>query len=325
MMMFSFACSTQPAFICPGAKVLLAEDMRISQETFKKLVTPWKFEVAFASNGAEAVEMARKESYQMIFLDQMMPEMTGDEAAVRIREFSDVPLIMMTADVSDDMRSEYLKQGFADFVSKPVELSALQRIIETYMPGEYRHVPVSEEACGISLDDCCREAANKRTLETFIHEVEPIAEELPVCADENLELFRIKVHGIKGASRGIGKVQLGKWAEIMEMAAKTENLKFIHEHMENLLKEVREAVREVYEELEAIPAIHEGSHRETIEKAEAFARLKAGFDRYQLGEIEHSIALLEEAVLTAEEQELLLRAKAACEELDYEEGSALFR
>lgn len=325
MRVFSFDCSVQPAFTCPGAKVLLAEDMHISQETFRKLVTPWRFEVAFASNGAEAVEMARKESYQMIFLDQMMPEMTGDEAAVKIREFSDVPIIMMTADISDDMRSEYLKRGFADFVPKPIEFSTLQRIIETYMPGEYRHVPVSEETRGISPDGCCRKVTNKRTLETFIHEVELIAEELPACADENLELFRIKVHGIKGASRGIGKIPLGEQAEIMEMAAKAENLKFIHEHMEDLLKEVRETVREAYEELKAMPDLPKEHEDGTIDKKQMFARLKEGFDNYQLAEVEYCIRLLEEAVLTAEERELLLRVKAACEELDYEEGSALFR
>lgn len=325
MMMFSFDCSAQPAFTCPGAKVLLAEDMRISQETFRNLVTPWRFEVAFASNGAEAVEMARKESYQMIFLDQMMPEMMGDDAAVKIREFSDVPLIMMTADISDDMRSEYLKRGFADFVPKPIEISTLQHIIETYMPGEYRHVPVSEETWDISLDDCYREVTSKRTLETFIHEVEPLAEKLPAYLEKNLELFRIKVHGIKGASRGIGKIPLGEQAEIMEMAAKAENLKFIHEHMEDFREKIYETLREAQEELKAMPDLpkeHEGG---TLDKEQMFARLKEGFDNYQLAEVEHCIRLLEEAVLTTEELDLLERAKAACEELDYEEGSALFR
>lgn len=314
-----------PAFTYPRAKVLLADDMRINQEIFRELVIPWKFEVAFASTGREAVEMAEKESYQMIFLDQMMPEMMGDDAAVKIREFSDVPLIMMTANISDDLRDEYLKRGFADFVPKPIEISALQRIIELHMPQEYRYDSTFEEASDAFADERSRKFANRRTLETFIHEVEPLAEKLPTYLEKNLELFRIKVHGIKGASHGIGKVSLADWAEIMEMAAKTKNLKFIRAHMDDFHEKIHETLNEAHEELKAMPDMPETQENGLIDKEQLFIRLKTGFDNYQLAEIENCIRMLEEAVLTAEEQDLFMRAKAACEELDYEEGSALFQ
>lgn len=317
--------SVKPAFTYPKAKVLLAEDMRINQEIFRELVVPWKFEVAFASTGREAVEMAQKENYQMIFLDQMMPEMMGDDAAVKIREFSDAPLVMMTANVSDEMRHTYRKQGFVDFIPKPIEISSLQRTIELHMPKEYRNDPSFAEARGTFADERSREMANKRTLETFIREVEPLAEKLPAYLEKNMQLFRIKVHGIKGVSHGIGKVTLGEWAEIMEMAAKTNNLKFIREHIEDFCEKIRETLKEAREELKAMPAIPEEHYDGTVDKKEVFSQLKTGFDNYQLAEIERCIKLLEEAVLTAEELDLLERAKTACEEMDYEEGSALFR
>lgn len=321
----SFHHNVKPAFTYPRAKVLLADDMRINQEIFRELVIPWEFEVAFASTGREAVEMARKETYQMIFLDQMMPEMMGDDAAAEIREFSDAPLIMMTANISDDMRHTYRKQGFVDFIPKPIEILALQQTIELHMPKEYRHDPSFEEARGIFPEERSKEVANKRTLETFIQEVEPLAEKLPVYWEKNPEFFRIKVHGIKGVSRGIGNVSLGEWAEIMEMAAKTENLKFIREHMEEFHEKILDALKEAREELKTMPVMPEEYDRGMIDKEETFAQLRAGFDHYQLAEIERCIDILEHSVLTTEERDLLERAKAACDELDYEEGSALFQ
>lgn len=319
-----------PAFTYPRAKVLLADDMRINQEIFRELVIPWKFEVAFASTGREAVEMARKENYEMVFLDQMMPEMLGVDAAVEIREFSDVPLILMTANISDDMQEECLKHGLADFMPKPIEISALQRIIEQHMPQEYRHDPMFEEARGAFADERSRKLANRRTLETFICELEPLAEKLPAYLEKDMELFRVKVHGIKGASYGIGKVSLGESAEIMEMAAKTKNLKFIREHMDDFHEKIHEALNEAREELKTMPAmseVHENEAHESekVDKEQLFARLKTGFDNYQFAEIEGSLRLLEDAVLTAAEQDLLMRAKAACDEMDYEDGSALFQ
>ncbi len=318
----AFHHSVRPGFIYPKAKVLLAEDMRINQEIFRELVMPWRFEVACAQDGKTAVEMAGNGDYQMIFLDQMMPEMMGDEAALEIRKFSDVPLIMMTANLSDGLRNEYLQKGFTDFLQKPLEIQTLQRVIEQHMPHTYRDDPSLAEAAGSFPDG--RGRANRRTLEAFVYEVEPLAEKLSDYAKEDMELFRIKVHGIKGASRQIGKVFLSERAEIMEMAAKTRNIRYIEEHMPDFKKELEEAVTEAREELARIPTVQEAERADPVDKEVLFARLKAGFEHYELDEIEECIAALERAALTSGELELLEKAKTACDELDYEAGSALF-
>ncbi|MCI5872991.1 MAG: response regulator [Clostridiales bacterium] len=320
----AFHHNVRPAFTYPKAKVLLADDMRINQEIFRELVQPWKFEVVVAEDGKKAVEMAKTEEYQLIFLDQMMPEMMGDEAAFEIRKFSNTPLIMMTANLSDELRNEYLQKGFMDFLPKPIEILALQKIIEQHMPHAYRYDPSFEEGAGGFLDSRSRGKANRRTLETFIYEVEPLAEKLSHYAKDDLELFRIKVHGIKGASRQIGKVSLSERAEIMEMAAKTQNISFIEEHMADLQKELEEAISQAREDIANIPTVYESSQAGETDKEELFARLKTGFDNYELGEIEECIAALEHASLTTEELELLEQAKNACNEMDYEAGSALF-
>lgn len=320
----AFRYSVRPVFTYPKAKVLLAEDMRINQEIFRELVMPWKFEVAFAEDGKAAVEMAKKEDYQMIFLDQMMPEMMGDEAAVEIRKFSDVPLIMMTANLSDGLRNEYLQKGFTDFLQKPIEIVTLQRIIEQHMPHVYRHALSYEDAVRSFRDGRSRDAANRRTLETFVYEVEPLAEKLSDYAAEDLKLFRIKVHGIKGASRQIGRNSLGEAAEIMEMAAKTQNMRFIEAHLPDFRKELAEAVEDVKLELAQRPLETEPAKQESRGTKELWKQLKEGFDTYRIEQIEDSIRLLDKERLSAGEAELLEKAKEACEDLDYEKGSGLF-
>ena len=80
----------QPTWIYPGAHVLLADDMRINQEIFQELAAPWRFTLDVVRNGKEAVEAAARKEYQLIFLDQRMPEKNGDEAAKEIRKFCDI-------------------------------------------------------------------------------------------------------------------------------------------------------------------------------------------------------------------------------------------
>lgn len=316
-----FAGNIRPDFIYPKARVLLADDIEISQEIFRELALPWKFEIDFVKNGKEAVDAVHKRGYQMIFLDQMMPEMTGDEAAEEIRRYCDTPLILMTSNVSENVAGECLKHGYTDFLAKPIDMMLLQKVVEQHMPKSYRQDPCWEEGERVAAGEV---QAYRRTLQTFVREVEPLAGELEEYAGLDPELFRVKAHGIKGASRQIGRISVGETAEIMEMAAKTGNMAFIQSHLADFLRELSEAVEDVRLELAQIPEVEEPVRQEIYETKELWEHLKQGFDTYNIKQIEESIRLLEEAVLSEDEIRLLEQAKEACEDLDYERGSALF-
>lgn len=316
----AFEGNVRPDFVYPKARVLLADDMRINQEIFRELTMPWKFDLDFAADGKEAVEAVKRQSYQLIFLDQMMPEVMGDEAAELIRAHCSTPLIMMTAGTVEGPERECLLQTFADILPKPIEAVMLKNVIEQYMPGEYRKRP-EPGTYGRQTAGTIR--AQRRTLETFVREVGPLAGRLEEYAEQDLALFKVKVHGIKGASRQIGRNSLGETAEIMEMAAKTENLAFIQSHMADFLSALSEAVEDVRLELEQLPLEEEPAKQEIYGTKELWEQLKEGFDTYQR-QIEESIRLLDTAVLSVGETELLKQAKEACEDLDYERGSGLF-
>ena len=320
----------KPNWVFPGARVLLVDDMEVNRLIFKKLVTPWKLTVDLAASGEEAIQAARLHEYQMIILDQMMPQKSGIETADEISKFCDVPLVLMTADISDATRAEALLHGFIEFLPKPVQLENLRTLLEGCLPVEYREMPPTDAAADLQGKDREEALAYVRTLETYCREVQELISRLDEYERTNLDMFRVKVHGIKGISRQIGQDDMGEQAEIMEMAAKTENHVFIRRNLPKFLTQlqsVHDAVEQEYQELERQYADKnkEKTERESISpdaRIQLWKNLKEAFDGYNLNKIEQFIKKLDETVLTPEESTKLGIAKDACDNLEYEDGSA---
>lgn len=320
----------KPNWVFPGARVLLVDDMEVNRLIFKKLVTPWKLTVDLAASGEEAIQAARLHEYQMIILDQMMPQKSGIETADEISKFCDVPLVLMTADISDATRAEALLHGFIEFLPKPVQLENLRTLLEGCLPVEYRKMPPTDAAADLQGKDREEALAYVRTLETYCREVQELISRLDEYERTNLDMFRVKVHGIKGISRQIGQDDMGEQAEIMEMAAKTENHVFIRRNLPKFLTQlqsVHDAVEQEYQELERQYADKnkEKTERESISpdaRIQLWKNLKEAFDGYDLNKIEQFIKKLDETVLPPEESTKLGIAKDACDNLEYEDGSA---
>ena len=320
----------KPNWVFPGARVLLVDDMEVNRLIFKKLVTPWKLTVDLAASGEEAIQAARLHEYQMIILDQMMPQKSGIETADEISKFYDVPLVLMTADISDATRAEALLHGFIEFLPKPVQLENLRTLLEGCLPVEYREMPPTDAAADLQGKDREEALAYVRTLETYCREVQELISRLDEYERTNLDMFRVKVHGIKGISRQIGQDDMGEQAEIMEMAAKTENHVFIRRNLPKFLTQlqsVHDAVEQEYQELERQYADKnkEKTERESISpdaRIQLWKNLKEAFDGYDLNKIEQFVKKLDETVLTPEESTKLGIAKDACDNLEYEDGSA---
>lgn len=320
----------KPNWVFPGARVLLVDDMEVNRLIFKKLVTPWKLTVDLAASGEEAIQAARLHEYQMIILDQMMPQKSGIETADEISKFCDVPLVLMTADISDATRAEALLHGFIEFLPKPVQLENLRTLLEGCLPVEYREMPPTDAAADLQGKDREEALAYVRTLETYCREVQELISRLDEYERTNLDMFRVKVHGIKGISRQIGQDDMGEQAEIMEMAAKAENHVFIRRNLPKFLTQlqsVHDAVEQEYQELERQYADKnkEKTERESISpdaRIQLWKNLKEAFDGYDLNKIEQFVKKLDETVLTPEESTKLGIAKDACDNLEYEDGSA---
>ena len=122
-----------------GARVLLAEDNAINSEVAVALLNEVGLLVDTAENGREAVDMVRANHYDLILMDIQMPEMDGLEATRVLRtmlNYTEIPILAMTANVFLDDREACLAAGMNDFVSKPVDPKILYSVIAKWIPNQ---------------------------------------------------------------------------------------------------------------------------------------------------------------------------------------------
>ncbi len=127
----------RPLLRAPEARVLIVDDNEMNLEVIASLLEDTKMRITTAESGAECLEILQKESFHMIFLDQMMPGMSGVQTLEEIRKQQlapDTPIIALTADAIVGARDTYLREGFTDYLSKPVMYDALEQILQKYLP-----------------------------------------------------------------------------------------------------------------------------------------------------------------------------------------------
>ncbi len=130
--------SAKEAFHAPDAEILVVDDVEMNLMVAVGLLKRVRVKVDTASGGREALKMTAKKKYDIIFLDSMMPDMTGDETMHEIRRNSSLnlstPIIVLTADAVKGAREEYLRMGYSDYLSKPIEVSKIEGMLQTYLP-----------------------------------------------------------------------------------------------------------------------------------------------------------------------------------------------
>jgi CheY-like chemotaxis protein len=122
------AAEAELARLFQGTEILLAEDNEVNREVARLLLGKAGLVVAAATNGREAVEMARARHYALALMDVQMPEMDGLEATVAIRQlpgWERTPIIAITANAFIEDRQNCLDAGMNDHLAKPVEPEAL--------------------------------------------------------------------------------------------------------------------------------------------------------------------------------------------------------
>jgi len=114
-------------------KILVVDDERLLVKGIKFNLENEGYQVETAFDGASAVALAREQSFDLIILDVMMPEVDGLEACMRIREFSNVPIIMLTARSEDTDKIIGFECGADDYVTKPFNILELKARIRAML------------------------------------------------------------------------------------------------------------------------------------------------------------------------------------------------
>ena len=260
--------SYDAAFIAPDAHILVVDDNAINRKVFRNLLKQTKVLVDEAESGMECLELVKEKHYDIIFLDHMMPEMDGVETLHQMKQLSDypcmdTPVIALTANAIVGAREMYLKEGFDDFLSKPIQPEKLEKMIKGKLPKERlvtegesveedRNGVVDETLPGIegldwnsALKHLPDTELLLETVYDFYSTMNGEADFLEKCYksledDENaVDSYRIKVHAMKSSAALIGIAGLSQKAKELEMAAKDGDLKYLHENTEVFLNDWR--------------------------------------------------------------------------------------
>ena len=269
----------------PDAHVLVIDDNRMNIRVVEGLMKEYGVKVSYALSGREGIEMLQEKNYDLILMDHMMPEMDGIETFHHIRRKSDlyykeIPIIALTANAIAGAREMFMREGFNDFLSKPVESSVLQRTLKRHLP-KNKQLSVSEMPIEV-VKDSSKEEVNesmKETGELVIGDLD-ISKGLMYCGNkENYldilttqrdsgreiqaqieELYEkadwknyvIVVHGIKSSMMSIGAVKLSEMAKALELAGKAEEYAFIQNEHAAMIEEFKR-VMELLDNCKELP------------------------------------------------------------------------
>ena len=114
-------------------KILVVDDERLLVKGIKFNLEHEGYQVEGVYDGSAAVELARSGEYDLIILDVMMPQIDGLEACMRIREFSDVPIIMLTAQGEDTDKLMGFDCGADDYMTKPFNILELKARVKALL------------------------------------------------------------------------------------------------------------------------------------------------------------------------------------------------
>lgn len=266
----------QTMFTAPEARILLVDDNAVNRRVFVQLLKETEVQVEEVSSGEQCLECVEKNSYDLIFLDHMMPGLDGMETLQEMRRMEngsgkEVPVIALTANAVTGAREMYLQAGFADFLAKPVKPEKLEKMLMDMLPPEKVKLPKNvksknaqktqeediPEVDGINGEFarlyCKDKNIWKDTLRQFAITIEQEAQklekeyeqlcQLPEEAEESTEAFHaycVQVHSMKGAAAMAGAVPLSGVAQMLEFAAKGKDGKRVRDITPHFIEEWRE-------------------------------------------------------------------------------------
>ena len=129
------------SFHAKEASVLAVDDNEITLSVLKGLLKETEIRLDTAQGGEECLALCRKKKYDLILMDHMMPEPDGIETLHLLREDEkglnmETKVIALTANALAGVKEEYVKEGFADYLSKPVEAGKLEQMLKKHLPQE---------------------------------------------------------------------------------------------------------------------------------------------------------------------------------------------
>ena len=246
-------------FTAPEVSVLIVDDNEINLEVTAGFLEPLQMKIDMADSGKRALQMAQKTRYNLIFMDHMMPVMDGVQTLHAIRALEgnpsrDIPVIALTANAVAGAKEFYLKEGFQDYLTKPIDADRFENLLIEYLPSNVVYLTnnrnISDEyeqtqeegdgefdiresqlyLMGFNLRNGLRYMGGDKALYgKVLRDFHSILQEKETALKDFLQKgdmpgYTIIVHSLKGNARNVGADDLADEAFELEKMAKAGQL-----------------------------------------------------------------------------------------------------
>jgi len=243
----------------PYGRVLIVDDVETNLYVARGLMASYDLSIDTAMSGFEAIEKIRNKcDYDVIFMDHMMPVMDGIEATKIIRDLGYTkPIVALTANALAGQAEMFLKNGFDDFISKPIDTRQLNmtliKLIRDKHPPEI--VEAARKQKEMINNKINRLSLDSQLTEFFIRDAKKAARILESIyinkcrRADDVSMFIINVHAMKSALANVGEKDLSQKALILEQAGRDNDMKLVLEELPSFLN-LLYAVINAFEEKE---------------------------------------------------------------------------
>ncbi len=125
-----------------SAQILVVDDIDVNLIVAEAILNDYGIKPDLAMSGISALEKIAKKRYEIIFMDQMMPDMDGIETTARIRQYDDyyksIPIVALTANALSGVEESLLQAGFSDYLSKPIDTELMHKCLVHWLKNEKR-------------------------------------------------------------------------------------------------------------------------------------------------------------------------------------------
>ncbi|MDR2952224.1 MAG: response regulator [Treponema sp.] len=333
---FNIDDKSKTRFTARDARVLVVDDISTNLKVTEGLLEPYKMRVDLCKSGMEAIEAVKRANYDLVFMDHMMPEMDGIEAAAAIRVWekkraekdgvsnasrAQIPIVALTANAVVGMREMFIEKGFNDFLTKPMDISKLDEVLERWIPEEKKEkgskesgnrsqeshspilaIPGVDTAKGIVMTGG-KEAGYRAVLSMFRKDAEdrlPLLQTTP--GEDALPSFVTQVHALKSASASIGAAEISARAAALEAAGKSGDMAFIRQNLPAFARQLAELAENINFFLSAA-AGDAGTNQGIC--APVLRELAAALKSHNASEIDRVLEIINEKPLDSKTKELV--------------------
>ena len=335
--------------------ILVTDDNLINLRVAEGIFSHYGLKVDTASSGNEAIEKCTNTQYDLVFMDHMMPEMDGVEAMEHIRKLNahyslkgKCKIIVLTANAIKGTRETLMRNGFDEYLGKPINIHNLERLFKKFIPAELITYDDETNTSDTKDQENSRSQYNflRSTLSnmdidsgiansggnlteyinilkiTYEYGPKQINELKTAWETKDYENYIIKIHSMKSTTLNIGAMNLSANARRQEAQGREGNYSYIDNHFQNFSEEYNKLLNNIHVVLEHFNMLHpvDSTDNSQVLSNEMITRiLKAidtNIDNFDFGKVFEILEEIKQYSIPAEYTELFEKISAYMDELD---------